>query len=597
MKKALGVFLMTAMAFGAFAEEPVADVKIAEFSGNASVEWGVDLDSGTTGFQNGYEVDLKLNLLNNGTKSTTGDGVWGELVLKTEKDTYIGWENGGDSAQVGDSYISANTGMMNRGNGANGMNLKVYVDVAKIHLGPAYIGIERDNTTTGKLKMDAAIRSADDDQAKWLDDVGPKDYSEGIVAGFENDMFKVDLDIRSKPNTTKKIVDYLTYITKVDDTDNSGTLTKGDVIHFGNGKTITMDTDLEDVTINDAEGAVDVFTFEENDSTYYYTDNYAAALEGEFKGVENLSVKAGVSYNFAKNYQAQKADKNKTSIGNPQHTMGYSASLGYKLALDDTFFIRPQVGFAGTTTFGQDLTETKYVTSNSEMAAGLLFGWGEIGQDKDAGVYYLDDDMAKKVSPGVGVVAYIPFATTSKVTPKNTDAKKTTSYGNVAARIMPSLYTGELVPGLTAAAYGDIVVAKTGTGDDKTEYADKDRATAMAFTFGAKYDIGVDEMTITPKFGLRFANAAYVNYKIEEKDDPVFADMGDQKEKTEYSADCVTSDGNYMNLKLGVDVAGLIDNTTLSVTWATDNILNGESKEFKNPAKLGTLNFKAKIAL
>ena len=101
MKKALGVFLMTAMAFGAFAEEPVADVKIAEFSGNASVEWGVDLDSGTTGFQNGYEVDLKLNLLNNGTKSTTGDGVWGELVLKTEKDTYIGWENGGDTVKQG----------------------------------------------------------------------------------------------------------------------------------------------------------------------------------------------------------------------------------------------------------------------------------------------------------------------------------------------------------------------------------------------------------------------------------------------------------------------------------------------------------------
>ena len=57
MKKALSVFLMIAVAFGAFADEPVADVNVAEFSGNAAVQWGVDLDSGTTGFQNSTEVE------------------------------------------------------------------------------------------------------------------------------------------------------------------------------------------------------------------------------------------------------------------------------------------------------------------------------------------------------------------------------------------------------------------------------------------------------------------------------------------------------------------------------------------------------------
>ena len=457
MKKALGVFLMTAMAFGAFAEEPVADVKIAEFSGNASVEWGVDLDSGTTGFQNGYEVDLKLNLLNNGTKSTTGDGVWGELVLKTEKDTYIGWENGGDSAQVGDSYISANTGMMNRKNGANGMNLKVYVDVAKIHIGPAYIGIERDNTTTGKLKMDAAIRSADDDQAKWLDDVGPAGYSEGIVLGFENDVTKVDFDVRSKK--------------------------AGD---------------------------------------YRYTNDYALALEGELKGagvgVDGLSVKAGVSYDVSKKiythagannvYSSEKIEKN-------DHTLGYSASAGYKLALDDTFFIRPQVGFTGQTTFAnnEDAKTKTTDTKNLAVAAGLLFGWGEIGQDKDAGVYYLDDDMAKKVTPGVGVVAYIPLPNKST---QDVDGNKSSEkrYAEFA-RIMPSFYTGELIPGLTAAAYADIAVTKLAKNvtdsKDQVFYKAEEGKLPMAFALGAKYAIGVDEMTITPQFGLRFANSAYVS--------------------------------------------------------------------------------------
>ena len=127
MKKALGVFLMTAMAFGAFAEEPVADVKIAEFSGNAAVQWGVDLDSGTTGFKNSYEVNLKLNLLNNGTKSTTGDGVWGELVLKTEEDTFIGWENGDDSPEMSDEYINANTGLMGGKKPQRALGLKVCI--------------------------------------------------------------------------------------------------------------------------------------------------------------------------------------------------------------------------------------------------------------------------------------------------------------------------------------------------------------------------------------------------------------------------------------------------------------------------------------
>ncbi len=123
----------------------------------------------------------------------------------------------------------------------------------------------------------------------------------------------------------------------------------------------------------------------------------------------------------------------------------------------------------------------------------------------------------------------------------------------------------------------------------------------MAFTLGAKYALNVEEMTITPQIGLRFANAAYVDYTkanyISEKGNAVFADMGDQKPKTK-DENGITSDGNYMNLKFGVDVAGLIDNTTLSVNWATNNILNAtKSTDTTNINKFGTLNFKAKIAL
>ena len=293
MKKALSVFLMTAMAFGAFAQdaEPVADVNIAEFSGNAAVQWGVDLDTMKTGFKNSYEVNLKLNLLNNGTKSTTGDGVWGELVLKTEEDTFIGWENGDDSPEMNDEYINANTSLMG---GGRALGLKVYVDVAKIHIGPAYIGIKRGDTQTGELKMDAAIRSADDDQSKWLNNVGPAKYSEGIVLGLDTEVVKVDLDLRSYAA-------------------NAGT----------------------------ADGHQD------ERQSHQYSDAYAAALEAELKGdgigVEGLSVKGGVSFNFAENYYPGNYAPWKLDLPTDARMLGYSASVGYKLGAG-RHLLRPPPG-------------------------------------------------------------------------------------------------------------------------------------------------------------------------------------------------------------------------------------------------------------
>ena len=586
MKKALSVFLMTAMAFGAFAQdaEPVADVNIAEFSGNAAVQWGVDLDTMKTGFKNSYEVNLKLNLLNNGTKSTTGDGVWGELVLKTEEDTFIGWENGDDSPERGDEYIGANTGLM--GGGRN-FGLKVYVDTAKIHIGPAYIGIKRGDTQTGELKMDAAIRSADDDQSKWLDNVGPAKYSEGIVLGLDTEVVKLDLDLRSYAALS--------------------------------GTTVVHDTDHTDTTFYDGYG------HEDERQSHQYSDAYAAALEAELKGdgigVEGLSVKGGVSFNFAENYYPGNYADWKLDLPTDARMLGYSASVGYKLGLDDTFYVRPQVGFTGQTQFYKD-EDAKYsrtTTDNLAIAAGLLFGWGEIGMDQDAGVYYLDDDHAKKVSPGVGLVAYIPLPTSSKTTTENSTTKNK-EYNAIAARIMPSFYSGVGVvpglPGLTAAAYADIVIYNTGKNETEVSgsesstvnyLAGEDKATPIAFALGAQYAITVGDMTITPKAGIRFANAAYVDYKIAEKGDGVFNGMGvqqpladDAEDKTKYG---LVHDGNFMNLKLGVDVGGLINNTTLSVIWQTENILNdtsygdGVGDVARFGRKLGTLNFKAKIAL
>ena len=553
MKKALTVFLMLALVGSVFAaDEPVADVNIAEFSGNASVQWGVDLDAGKTGFKNAYQVDLKLNLLNSGSKSTTGDGVWGELVIKTDEDSFIGWENGNDYFMVGDAAFPSNTGM------TSNLNLDAYVDVAKIHFGPAYIGIKRGDTRTGELKMDAAIRSSDDDQAKWLTDVGPDKFSQGIVAGYANDMFNVAVDLRSYGVDQFNI---WTIVVKKTGTDvefeekyASKEAAERAIEKWNATASYTAEFKKDGTT--DVSGSSSVHNIDNQ-----YTNAYAFAAEAEFTGVENLSVKAGVSYNFSDKYYANAKKDESADLDN---VLGYSASAGYKLALNDTYYIRPQIGFTGE-------NKSNAKTTTMDMAFGLLFGWGDIGVDANAGVPFLDDDMAKKVSPGVGVVAVMPLVDKEGETDNHENGR--------VIRIMPSFFSGEIVPNLTAAAYSDILLP---VGVENGE-------TGFAVAVGAKYAIAAGDMTVTPNMGIRFANNTY-NGKGDayaEKDDPVFGSMG-----------VGALDDDYLNLKAGVDVTGLIDNTTLSVIYESRNLLNStDYTDPANPEKLGTLNFKVKIAL
>ena len=442
MKKALSVFLMAAMAFGAFADEPVADVNVAEFSGNAAVTWGVDIDSGKTGFKNSTEVNLKLNLLKGGTKSTTGDGVWGELVLKADGDP-IQWQQKAFS----DTAFAANMGM------TSSLNYKVYVDTAKIHFGPAYVGIKSGNTQVGQLKLDSAVRA---DKA-WLSDVGAN-KTDGIVAGFDSDVVKVDVDVRSAPQ---------------------------------------------------------------------YTNDYGMAAEVELKAVENLSVKGGVSYEFKE-----------------KGTLAYAASAGYKLALDDTYYVRPQVGITGVK------------DGDPVLAAGVLFGWGAMA-DANAGVYYLNNDNAKKVTPGVSVNAYVPLTDDDTI-----------------VVVRPSFFSGELIPGLTAAALADFTIPTY-----------EDAESEFGFAFGVKYAASVDALTITPKAGIAFATEyADVLGDEEEENNPYAANKG--------VVTNIETGTDVLQASVGVDVAGLIDNTTLSVEWVSGDLITD-----KDASEAGTLNFKVKIAL
>ena len=416
MKKIVGMGAAVALAASMFAAEPVANPQVLEFKGNASVEWGVDLDAGKTGFKNAQEASIKVKLFDGGDKATSGSGVWAELkiVADTKDNEY-------KNEDVGYVQIKAPK-----------------VDTAKIHFDNFYVGILAGDTQTGALKFTRAIRSGDNDNGKLLSDVGPKDYTQGIVAGYDDSNFGVAVDFRSAEVTQ-------------------------------------------------------------------YTNDYAAAAEVTLKDsnefLSGLEVKGGYSYEF-----------------DDKPLMGYSGSVAYKAKVSGDYYVKPAFGYTGTSKDG---------TTTNKIAGAVIFGWGDT-EDANAGVYFLDNDDAKKVTPGVSV-SY------------DKDLEDNTNYGNIEA----AFYLGKLVENLKAAALFSTTLVK--------EVND----IPIKVLAGCAYDVKADEITITPQAGISF---------IKNK-----------------------AAGDEIKVKAGVDVAGLINNTTFSAVYASNNL-----KANKN--KIGTVNVGCKIA-
>ena len=175
MKKIVGMGAAVALAASMFAAEPVANPQVLEFKGNASVEWGVDLDAGKTGFKNAQEASIKVKLFDGGDKATSGSGVWAELkIVADTKDNEYKNEHDEIVKMKGPK-----------------------VDTAKIHFNNFYVGILKGDTQTGALTFTRAIKSGDNNNGKLLSDVGPADYTQGIVAGYDDSNFGVAVDFRS----------------------------------------------------------------------------------------------------------------------------------------------------------------------------------------------------------------------------------------------------------------------------------------------------------------------------------------------------------------------------------------------------------------
>ena len=168
MKKIVMGLAAVAMATSMFAADPAFAPSLAEYSGNQSVTWGIDLDNDNkTGFKNDGSATLKFNLFTAGDKTTSGDSdIWAELKIKNDaKDT---------TTSIMELF------------GAS-------VDTAKFHFGPVYVGIKSGDTLVGGCKPQTAIKSSN----VGIEAVGPADYTQGIVAGYDDSNFGVAVDFRS----------------------------------------------------------------------------------------------------------------------------------------------------------------------------------------------------------------------------------------------------------------------------------------------------------------------------------------------------------------------------------------------------------------
>ena len=178
MKKALAVLLALGMVFAAFADAPAADLSVVSVTGNAALEWISDLEAETNGFNNSSEVKVKINLFNGGDVATSGDGVWGELKIVTDKDGFV--EVGADTAfasKIADVPMFAK------------------IDTAKIHFVDGDVGIAlnilKPGLGIGEVVLPTAT-AADVKSAKYDPDNG------SLKAGFALEITSSVIDANFK---------------------------------------------------------------------------------------------------------------------------------------------------------------------------------------------------------------------------------------------------------------------------------------------------------------------------------------------------------------------------------------------------------------
>lgn len=102
MKKIVGIVSVLALVAGSVFADPDVTPTVTSFNGNAGLEYVLNLDSEESGFKNNTWTEFKVQFKNAdwGGKSTSGDGMWGEVNVRTEGDVTLTAPTDGTKAKA-----------------------------------------------------------------------------------------------------------------------------------------------------------------------------------------------------------------------------------------------------------------------------------------------------------------------------------------------------------------------------------------------------------------------------------------------------------------------------------------------------------------
>lgn len=284
-----------------------------------------------------------------------------------------------------------------------------------------------------------------------------------------------------------------------------------------------------------------------DDKTYdgpngQYNDYYAVRAVLGLSVVENLDINLGFTYAFDEDINPLYLNKKGDSVSVGDKTQkGFGANATYKFALSDEFYLKPGVGYVN------DLEEKE----KGQLALGLLFGFG----DANGGQPYFSDDekvvFLEKDASGPGTndeiaLAYDGTANAGGVS-VSTKLNLNDEGDDFFIPLAVGFNSGNLVEGLGVSAHLLVPSVK--------DFGDK-----YLFALGLDYAAKVGDGTITPRAGFRMAHV----------------DFGAAVDS--------------MEVTLGAEFAGLVDNTTFDVEWKS-----GDLKA--DTAEKGKVNASIKIAL
>jgi hypothetical protein len=487
MKKSLILFLAFLVVGAlAFAAEPTAEVKILEFTGNASATLGFDIDRGMAAFANAVTIDLKLQLLAGGDKTTTGDGIWGELKIETN--------DSDNSIRIGNADVTTNDTAMQ---GLSVPDLKVVT--AKLNIGKiAYVGIKADGTQLNYTKlMDEAGGFYPVDTTKFYGQLASTDDNTGTLVQ------NLDISVASDVNAANGIV--------------LGITPEG----IGN-----FTVDLRSVPAW------------RQDDDQFYVNEWGIRGQADITAVPNLTLKLGAAYSVGERNEIA------TDVTDPRD-FGVGGLVSYKIPIDATMYVMPLVA-VDSQLFMFDPDADPNTVIGVEAQVGVRLGWG----DKSKLNLYFSPDNDTDWGYYPGITAGVRFMDVDF-----TDALPAAISPDAVVGLNVSAFSGALVPNLAANVAIEVL-------DLMAEDL------VMGACANLKYDIAMDPMTITPKFGVYY----YANAALED----------------EFASD--------IYVKAGLDIAKIFPNCTLSFLYQSNDFNGGVFRTDPNVAPTNLDTFDANKA-